>query len=131
MWASFTDGVAAFGSFLAGIARYLEHYIVVWLFVLVVGSAIVWILRLHFDPRYVNFDLKKLIEQADGSPDGEKIRVWLTYGAGLFAFFFLLHHDHAAFNTYAPLFLSIAFAHLVAVRVTSKPPVARPQEEPQ
>lgn len=130
MWASFTNGVDALGVFLSDVAHYLQQQIVVWLFLLVMGSAIVWILRLHFDSRYENFELQKLIEQQDGSPDGEKMRVWATYLAGLFAFFYLLAHDKTAFNTYAPLFLSITFVHLVANRVTAKPPappVTRPQ----
>jgi hypothetical protein len=106
----------------ASLGAYLQAQIVVWLFVLVAGSLFVWILRLHFDSRFENFDLTKMIEQADGSPDGEKIRMWASYLAGLFAFFYLLHRDPAAFNAYAPLFLGIAFAHLVANRMTARRP---------
>lgn len=113
------------------IVTYLQDHLLTWILVLLMASFFVWLLRLHFDPKYQKFDLMKLIEQPDGSPDGEKIRVWSTYVAGFFGFLLLLAHDHAAFLAYAPTFMGITFAHLVANRVTSKPltpqqPVIRP-----
>lgn len=115
------------------IAAYIKSQLVTWAFLALALSLFVWVIRLHFDERFKNFDLTKLIEQADGSPDGEKIRVWVTYAVGTYAFLYLLVHDHATFASYAPLFIGITFTHLVANRMTVRPqlpPVTRPMEGP-
>lgn len=115
--------LAAAAAVVTAIVGFIQGQLVALLFIAIVGSLFVWILRLHFDPRFEKFDLTKMVEQADGSPDAEKIRMWVTYVAGLFAFFWLLFHDRGVWISYAPMFLGIAFTHLVANRMTARPPL--------
>ena len=105
------------------ILKFLREQLVTLFFILVAGSGVVWILKLHFseDGEYKKFDLKKLITNAEGNPDGKKIAYWLTFGAALYAFFYLLIHKADLFLAYAPTFIGLTFTHMVARTMTEKP----------
>jgi hypothetical protein len=122
-------GLMAVGDALVTFGAYFEKNAVTLLYAVVVCLGITWLVKLHFDPRYKEFNMARLVMQHNGEPDAEKMRMWSTYSFGTVAFFFLLYHDRPAFVTYAPWFLGIAFAHLVGNRMTTRTGVGAPSPE--
>jgi hypothetical protein len=109
---------------------WLTNHIVTIAFTTMYGVALFWILRLQFDPKYKNFDLLHLVTTHDGYPDGEKLRVYIAYSAGLFAFFYFMIHDHPVFVDYGKWFLLIALGHAVANRMTKDQSSPSPKGTP-
>ena len=95
------------------VLKFLRAQAVTIVFLLVMGSVITWIMRLHFsrDPAYVNFDLKKLVSKPNGEPDPKKISLWLATAMGTYAFFYLLIHDRPTFSSFGIYFLGVLFAY--------------------
>lgn len=110
---------------IAGILRvmtFLRDQAVTIMFLALLGSVLIWIMKLHFsdDPKFVNFDLMKLVTHPDGSPDPKKISLWMATGAGMFAFFYLLMHDRPVFATFSNWFLLTLFGYAGVVEVFGK-----------
>lgn len=105
------------------ILAFLSEQMVTIIFVMLMVSVAVWILRLHFssDEEYRKFNLKKLITNENGEPDSKKIAYWSTFVAGLYAFMYLLVHNASVFVPFATFFIGLVFTHQIARTVTEGP----------
>ncbi len=118
----FEVGLTRFLVGTATVLRFLSDQAVTIVFLLVVGSLVMWMLRLHFssDQAYRNFDLKKLVSYPDGSPDPKKISLWLATAMGTYAFFYLLMHDRLTFASFGIWFLGVLFGYAGLIEVFGK-----------
>lgn len=100
------------------IMELIKVNIVTFIFMVLLGTFVWNLIRLHIRPEFDKFDLADMVTRHDGALDMGKFRITMVFFATTYAFFYILHNKMAEFTTYAAFYTALWLTHQVADKVT-------------